>query len=148
MEENTTPLDILLAEDDLDDVAIFQSALNDTGISYQFRHAADGEVLFVLLKDNIPHILFLDIQMPCKDGIACILEIRRDRRYDALPVIMYTSHYRDEYVNDSYRAGANMFVRKRQSYSEVVKDLKAILGTDWGTKLYYPPLDGFVWNKP
>lgn len=147
MEESTKPLDILLAEDDQDDVAIFKTALHDTGISYEFRHAADGDVLFVLLKDNIPYILFLDIQMPCKDGIACILEIRKDRRYDGMPVVMYTSHYRDEYVNDSYRAGANFFVRKRERYSEMVKDLKAILNTDWGKNLYYPPLDGFVWKQ-
>ncbi len=83
--------DIILAEDDSDDVEIFDLGLKGLNFPYLLRHAENGDVLFIMLKDKVPYILFLDIHMPCKDGIACIAEIRRNREYDKMPVIMYSS---------------------------------------------------------
>ncbi|MCE3283402.1 MAG: response regulator, partial [Chitinophagaceae bacterium] len=87
---STERKDVMLAEDDHDDVVIFVTALNDTKIPCDFRHAKDGEALFVELKKAVPNLLFLDIQMPCKDGLSCILEIRKNRKYDRMPVVMFT----------------------------------------------------------
>src|SRR3546814_7430667 len=54
--------DILLAEDDLDDVEIFEMALNDLALSYEIRHAKNGDQLLELLRERVPYILFLDIR--------------------------------------------------------------------------------------
>ena len=45
--------DIILAEDDRDDVEIFESALRDLAIPYEMRHAENGDVLFILLKERL-----------------------------------------------------------------------------------------------
>src|SRR3546814_8459355 len=68
--------DILLAEEDPDDVEIFEMALEELKPPYPISHAGNGEELLIRLKEKLPYILFLDIGMPCKDGIACIEEIR------------------------------------------------------------------------
>lgn len=52
--------------------------------------ATDGEQLMKLLELFIPDILFLDINMPCKQGATCLKEIRANHRYDNVPIVMYT----------------------------------------------------------
>ncbi len=46
--------DILLAEDDREDVEIFEMALNELKFPYIMRTADNGDVLFILLKEKIP----------------------------------------------------------------------------------------------
>jgi len=136
--------EILLAEDDNDDVLIFDMAMTQTAIPYMLRHAEDGEVLFVMLKDRIPYILFLDINMPCKDGIACIVEIRKNKEYDNLPIVMFTSNLTDRMVEDSFRSGANFYVTKTNTINALVDKLKKIFAIDWHEYMHYPPQSQFV----
>ncbi len=135
--------DILLAEDDLDDVDIFKWAMDKTKIPHTIRHAENGEVLFVLLKQKIPYILFLDIEMPCKDGLSCILEIRKNREYDNLPVIIYTSYSSDKYVEETYRSGANLYINKMGSMEHIIDNLKKVFSIDWKKYMHYPARDEY-----
>ncbi|HTN18722.1 MAG TPA: response regulator [Chitinophagaceae bacterium] len=138
--------DILLAEDDLDDVEIFETALQEVGQPYMIRNAKNGDVLFVLLKDKIPYLLFLDIHMPCKDGMACIVEIRKNREYDKLPVIMYTSMFTEKIIEESYRNGANLYITKTNTIQDLVNKLKKVFSIDWNDYLHFPPREQFVIN--
>jgi len=135
--------DILLAEDDKDDALFFEIALEELRFPYELRIAADGNMLFILLKDRVPHILFLDIDMPCKDGIACIAEIRRNRAYDSLPVIMYTSHISDKIKEDAFRNQANLFISKANTIKEITANLAKVFAIDWKNYMHYPPYDQF-----
>ncbi len=136
--------DILLAEDDSDDVLIFETALKELDLSYMLRHAENGEVLFVLLKDRIPYILFLDIHMPCKDGLSCIVEIRKNRAYDKLPVVMYTSNLSDKIVDECFRSGANLYMTKTDTFGALTEKIKKVFSIDWEDYLHYPPQHQFM----
>lgn len=136
--------DVLLAEDDNDDVIVFELAMKQANIPADIRVAKDGDKLFTMLKQLIPDILFLDIHMPCKDGISCIIEIRRNKDYDHLPVIMYTSHTTDKYIEDSYRNGANMYLMKSKTVQELSANLKRIFSVDWKRNMYFPPKQNYV----
>lgn len=138
--------DVLLAEDDLEDVEIFGWAMQQADISYELRHAENGDRLFVLLKEKIPYILFLDIKMPCKDGISCITEIRRNREYDHMPVIMYTAYAHPESMENSYRGGANYFLSKSAAMTDMVNAIKKIFAIDWKSYQHYPIRDQFRIN--
>jgi CheY-like chemotaxis protein len=144
MDELDFTRDILLAEDDKDDVMIFELALNDINIPYVMRHAANGDVLFVLLKDKIPYILFLDINMPCKDGVSCIIEIRKNKEYDRLPIIMYTAHLSKKIVEECFREGANLYLAKLTEFNKLTEKLKQIFSIDWQSHMYFPPSDQFM----
>jgi CheY-like chemotaxis protein len=138
--------DILLAEDDLDDVEIFETALQEVGQPYIMRNAKNGDVLFVMLKNKLPYLLFLDIHMPCKDGMACIVEIRKNREYDKLPVIMYTSMFTEKIIEETYRNGANLYITKTNTIQELVSKLKKVFSIDWNDYLHFPPREQFVIN--
>ncbi len=136
--------DILLAEDDMDDVLIFEMALKSIKVPHALRHAENGDRLFILLRERVPYILFLDIHMPCKDGMACIVEIRKNREYDNLPIVMYTSNLSDKIIDDCFRNGANLYVAKSASFSELTQKLRKVFDIDWGDYLHYPPHSHFV----
>ena len=136
--------DVILAEDDNDDVLVFELAAKESEIAMDIRHADNGDKLFVLLKQDVPDVLFLDIHMPCKDGVACIVEIRKHHEYDNLPVIMYTSHTTEKHVNDCFRNGANLYMIKTRTIKELANNLRSIFSIDWKNHMYYPPKHQFV----
>lgn len=144
MSEATLEKDILLAEDDNDDVLIFDLALAQLKIPYLLRTVDNGEKLFVVLKERIPHILFLDIHMPCKDGVSCIVEIRKNREYDNLPIIVYTSDVSKKTVEDTYRNGANLFLEKAETVNKLTNKLQHIFSKDWINYMHYPPQDQYM----
>ena len=102
------------------------------------------EILFEKLKEAIPDLLFLDIEMPCKDGIACILEIRRDPRYNYMPVVMYTSHSNPRYISSSYQNGANYFLIKPSTVKALQEKLEIIFSRLRKEQLYFPTMHEFV----
>ena len=136
--------DLLLAEDDDDDAAILETAITELNISYELRRAMNGDKLFILLKERQPYLLFLDIHMPCKDGISCIMEIRKNPEYDNLPVIMYTSVTSRRDIEACFRNGANLYLQKPHSFEQLKINLEKIFSIDWSRQLHYPPLDQFI----
>ena len=136
--------DVLLAEDDNDDVLSFELAMKEMPFSFILRNAENGDMLFVLLKERIPDILFLDILMPCRDGVTCIIEIRKNKDYNHMPVIMYTAMNSEEYIENAYKNGANFYLLKSNSINELTENLKKIFSVDWKNFMYYPPKQQFV----
>ena len=137
-------MDVLLAEDDIDDVLTFELAMKEMPFSFILRNAENGDLLFVFLKERIPDILFLDILLPCKDGTTCIIEIRKNKDYNHMPVIMYTSMNNPEYIDECYKNGANFYLLKSNSIHELTENLRKIFSVDWKNLMYYPPKQQFV----
>lgn len=144
MNKATEAKDILLADDDAEDAEIFRWALDKAKVPHMLRHAKDGNALFVMLKDKRPYILFLDINLPCKDGISCIQELRQSREYDNLPVVVYSGMSMDKNIDDAYRSGANLFMIKGMNINTIVKNLKKVFAINWSEQVYYPAKAQFV----
>jgi DNA-binding response OmpR family regulator len=138
---------VLIAEDDDDDFFIFSVAISETGFTVLVKRAEDGELLLTLLREELPDVLFLDLLMPGKDGKQCLLEIRGDRRYDRLPIIVYTQLDDLETVEYCYRQGANLFTIKPNSIQDLKEALQRILSVDWKKTLYFPPKSEFTVGK-
>lgn len=135
---------IVIADDDQDDYLIFSLAIKDLPFAVMLSHVSDGRQLMDLLEQEFPDILFLDILMPQKDGGSCLKEIRSNKKFDTLPIIMYSSVDRFQDVEFCYREGANLYLVKSGNFSELKTALQTIIGTDWKQAMYYPPLASFV----
>jgi CheY-like chemotaxis protein len=144
MDKTNKIKDVLLAEDDPDDVLIFELAIKELPFPLVLRLAENGDMLFVMINQMIPDIIFLDINMPCKDGVTCIKEIRKNESLHHVPVIMYTSLKSVEYINQCYENGANFFLIKANSIHELAEKLEKIFSVDWKSYMYYPPKNQFV----
>lgn len=120
----TTPLNLLLADDDLDDAMFFEEALAELPISSQLKIVNDGEKLMQLLTTEaivLPDIIFLDLNMPRKTGIECLSEIKLNENLKTLPVIIYSTSLDDEVVNLLYEKGAYHYIQKPGEFSELKK---------------------------
>ena len=122
-------LNILLADDDPDDCVFFKEALESMPVSTQLTTVHDGEQLMQLLTNKtikLPDILFLDLNMPRKNGFECLTEIKQNKKLKALPVVIFSTSFEQEVVNLLYDNGAHFFIRKP---SEFVLFKKIILHT-------------------
>jgi len=87
------PESVLLVEDNIDDRFLTRRILRKAGIN-EVRVANDGqEALNLLLTpgEPLPEMLILDLRLPRVDGLKVFIELRRQERTMALPVLILTS---------------------------------------------------------
>jgi CheY-like chemotaxis protein len=129
-------LRILLADDDTDDRYLFREALSELPLNSQLNTVDDGEELMKYLAENrrnLPHILFLDLNMPKKNGFECLTEIKHSEELRSLPVIMFSTSYpRDEdyerdIINVLYKIGADHYIRKPNDFTELKRVIQEAL---------------------
>lgn len=140
-------LNILLADDDTDDCIFFKEALDDIQLSTSFTAVHDGEQLMQLLTDEtigLPHILFLDINMPRKNGFECLAEIKQNTRLKELLVVIFSTSFEQEVVNSLYESGAQYFIRKPSEFLQFKKIIEHTLTLIVQENVSQPTKDNFV----
>ena len=124
---------VLLADDDEDDRIFFREALDEIALSTSLNLVKDGEELMHVLNHTelIPDILFLDLNMPGRNGKDCLQEIRMYHHLKSMPVIIFSTsaNYRD--VEEAYTLGADLYLQKPSGYSLMVQRLQKVLMIDW-----------------
>src|ERR1051325_6247935 len=113
---------ILLVEDRQDDVLLIERAFNNAGIRNPFFVVRDGEEGMAYLHGTgkysnrdefpLPDIMLLDLKMPRMDGFEVLHEVRKDKNFAALRIIVLTSSEEIYDVNRAYDLGANSFLVK------------------------------------
>jgi len=126
---NLEQLNVLLADDDTDDCRFFKQAVEELMLSTSLTIVNDGEQLMQHLSKGIgtpelvslPHVLFLDLNMPRKNGFECLSEIKLNTELKQLPVIIFSTSFEQEVVNRLYENGAQYFIRKPSEFSQFKK---------------------------
>ncbi len=126
-------LHILLAEDDQDDRSFFKKVFDSLKISHLLDMCEDGPELMAYLDDShvLPHIIFLDINMPGKSGMECLREIRSNARLRETTVAIYSSMSSAATVEEAFIAGANIFIKKPSDFEELKKILSEVMYINW-----------------
>ncbi len=139
-------LNLLLADDDVDDRFFFDKALKSLHIPYILTMVVDGAKLMdYLTKETtqLPDALFLDLNMPCKNGAECLKEIKGHAKLKNLPVIIYSTSLHDDVANLLYNNGAHFYIRKG-GLAELDKTLFDILTLMQQNKFTRPTRDKFI----
>lgn len=120
---------ILLADDDADDCDLFQEAVSLINPMMVLKTIRDGEELLDYLTSHtqLPDLLFLDLNMPKKNGMECIQEIRRNDNLQQLPILIYSTTFNKKNIDETFRYGALGFMRKPNSFNELTETLKNIV---------------------
>jgi len=121
---NSKQLSILLADDDTDDCTFFKEAVNDLSMKNKLTTVHDGEKLMHLLNNEshvLPDVLFLDLNMPRKNGFECLAEIKRNKRLKDLHVVIFSTSFEQEVVNQLFESGAQHFIRKPSEFTQYKK---------------------------
>jgi len=126
-------LNIILAEDDFDDRFLFEEAIQELPVSVQINTFNNGEKLMEWLSDkknNLPDALFLDLNMPRKNGFATLAEIKKNPELQDLPVIIFSTATNNEMINQVFKDAAHYYIRKPVHFWElkelIYKSLKLI----------------------
>ena len=135
---------ILFSDDDTDDALLFTQAADLMTTSILLSFAEDGEQLMrYLSRETLPDLIFLDLNMPVKNGIECLEEIRSDKNLAYLPVIIYTTSDNPKDIETCFSLRANLYVVKPTSFESIIKTLKKIINMDF-THQSFPPRENFL----
>lgn len=122
------PIFFLLVDDDIDDTFLFEEILTEVDSSIRFRNAMHGQAALELLRStaqDLPDLIFLDLNMPKMDGKQCLLELKSDPGLKHIPVIMYTTSSQSRDIEQTMLNGAICFITKPTDLNE----LKYIIST-------------------
>lgn len=138
---------ILLVEDNPDDEALTLRAVRKH-MPYGIVVARDGaEALEYLFGTGrhaerdatlSPLLVLLDLKLPKVNGLEVLRRIREDARTRSIPVIIFTSSTEEQDILDSYRLGANSYIRKPVDYGQFCEDMKQVM-TYWLGVNQLPP---------
>jgi CheY-like chemotaxis protein len=118
------PFSILLADDDPDDCIFFKEAVEALQLATSLIMVNDGELLMQFLTKNnspLPDVLFLDLNMPRKNGFECLAEIKYNPVLQSLPVVIFSTSLEQDMVNQLYNNGAQYFIRKPADFLQFKK---------------------------
>ncbi|MDP1747703.1 MAG: response regulator [Bacteroidota bacterium] len=116
---------ILLADDDDSDRFFFEKALKEITIQTKLTTIEDGEQLLNYLKNNsnhLPDVIFLDLNMPRKNGNECLSEIKSDEKLKHIPIVIYSTSLYEDIANILYQNDAHYYLQKSD-----LKDLPAYI---------------------
>lgn len=111
----TLPVNIILAEDDYDDCYLFKYSLEELKINFRLTTLKNGEELMSLLNSDsveLPHVVFLDINMPRKNGLECLAEIKGNEKLKHLAVIILSTSYSPSIIKQLFNGGAHFYIQK------------------------------------
>jgi CheY-like chemotaxis protein len=126
------PLQILLADDDETDRILFKEAFEELKIQTTVHTFDNGVQLMDYLNKNdnrLPHLLFLDLNMPRKSGLECLKEIRRDKKIKDISIAIYSTSNSEKDMEETFLNGANIYIHKPNDFNVLKQILEKALMT-------------------
>ena len=145
---NKSKYNLLLADDDEDDCIFFKEALDELIVSVALVTVNDGVELMNFLSDHpsddLPDILFLDLNMPRKSGFECLAEIKEIDKLRHLPVIIFSTSLDMNMVDLMYEKGATYYIQKPGEFSKLKKVIANALAISAENNFKQPKRDYFI----
>ena len=137
---------ILLADDDTDDCMFFANALEELKVPFKLKTVFDGEQLMNFLEnnENLPDIIFLDMNMPCKNGFECLVEIRQSELYKMIPVIIISTSLDENIIKLLHENGAFFYIKKPSLFAHLKKLMSMVINLIAAGNYKQPSIEKFV----
>ena len=130
---NERPLEILLVEDNLADVRLLVEALKEGKDYHRMNVVTNGvEAMNYLNRKgkfsdaSRPDIILLDLNLPKKDGREVLKEIKSDKKFKRIPVVVLTTSDSEEDISKSYEYHANCYITKPVDLDQFIQVVNAI----------------------
>ena len=131
---HTDYIHIILADDDEDDRLFFTDAFSELKINTKVQTYNDGVELMNYLNSDeaiLPQVLFLDLNMPKKNGIECLHEIKSNKKFDDIAIAIYSTSSSEEYIEETFVSGANIYIKKPNDFDTLKKVLSDVVAINW-----------------
>ena len=140
-------LTVYLADDDADDRLLFEEALMELSEDVNLTTAKNGQQLMSFLGNAVPpppDLIFIDLNMPLKNGFECLDEIRQSKKYEGIPVVIFSTSCQKEAIDNVYEKGANYYICKPNSFQKLKTLLNRVLELDIHELHTRPSRDEFL----
>lgn len=120
---------IAIADDDPDDRELLREAWRECECAHPLLYFVNGAELLAALREQasqphaaecLPALLLLDLNMPVMDGFQALIEIRRDSRFQHLPVVILSTSHAERDRSRSLQLGANAFFSKPADFASLL----------------------------
>jgi two-component system, response regulator len=145
-------IQVLLVEDNASDAELALHALKKSKLVSSVVHLQDGEAALDFLFcraafsdrrfEAPPCLVLMDLNLPKRDGLQVLQELKSDLRTKAIPVILLTSSKEERDMVAGYHLGVNSYIQKPVSFSEF-QDVVRQLGLYWLQVNSKPPTAAF-----
>lgn len=141
-----TNLTIFYTDDDEDDLSIFADAVESLPEKIQLKTYNGGDKLLTAIYNPppTPHVIFLDLNMPGKNGFDVLTELRNSEKKD-IPVIIFSTSNEPGIIEKCRLLGANLFITKPVLMRDIVKSIEHALQINW--KEFVPDTKSFVYKS-
>ncbi|GAB3503627.1 response regulator [Spirosoma knui] len=130
---------VYLVDDDEDDAFLLEKALLAVLPNCQLRYFSNGLVMLELMTEagNIPHLIFLDMYMPQQDGIEILMNLKINKEWAHIPVIILTGIEDADKARLAYQLGAATVIQKPSGYEQYL-ELVMVIRQYWFMTAYLP----------
>lgn len=122
---------IVLADDDESDQFLFKEAFDDLKIKTIVNIVNNGTQLMNYLNQEdtiLPGLIFLDLNMPRKNGLQCLKEIRSSKKLKNISIAIYSTSDYEKDIDDAFNNGANVYIKKPDDFTTLKQVLnKAVV---------------------
>ncbi len=140
-------LKIALADDDADDRFLFEEAIKEIHIKTNLSLYVNGkELMEHLTAPNVvlPQLVFLDLNMPVKNGLQCLKEIRGNSALKELSVAIYSTSCSEKDIEETFVNGANIYINKPNNFNKLKEVIERVLQLNWQYQTSYLNKDNFL----
>lgn len=132
-------LNILYAEDDLDDIELFREGLNGLETHHNLSVIRYGHEVLDRVRHEIPDLIFMDYNLPGCDGSECVQLLKADPKVRHIPIVMYSTSSPEFAVDRCFARGAARYLIKPVDYPALFLGLQYIF--DLFKKSELTPID-------
>ena len=137
---------IFYTDDDEDDLNIFTDAVESLSKDINLKTYSGGEKLLdaIYHPPPVPSVIFLDLNMPGKNGFDVLNELKGSNKSD-IPVIIFSTSNEPGIIEKCLKLGANYFITKPVLMKDIIKSIEHSLNINW--KEFVPDSKNFVYKS-
>ncbi|MBC7000745.1 response regulator [Cytophaga sp. FL35] len=117
---------IFLVDDDKDDQQLFKEAFLESKCSAELKIYKSGlELMSAISSEHSkPDMIFLDLYMPGMDGEECLEALRKNSKFDNVPIVIYSTEFDIDRIAKLFSIGANRYLKKPDSFKSLVASIQ------------------------
>ena len=126
-------IDVLLVEDDPGDVLMTREAFEASHMPSTLHVVCDGEQALHFLRGTNdftgaprPSLILLDLNLPRRNGLEVLAEVKADRDLLTIPVVILTTSQAEADIAASYRLHANAYITKPPSFDLFTEAIRRV----------------------
>jgi response regulator RpfG family c-di-GMP phosphodiesterase len=131
---NREYLNVILVDDDEGNIVFFKNILKELKIGIKVQAFQNGSDLLEYLNSEdalVPEILFMDFDIPKKNALECLQEIKENFKLENMVTAVYSSNLSEAEVENIFVNGGNIFMKKPNDYSALKKVVSEIITINW-----------------